>query len=138
MFEIENNKLIYNKDTIYQAIVKIYDIIFQDERQAVIHYRSLDYADKKGYMAVPKEFKPHINDKEDFKHINRNVLCIDKTGKEIWRIEAPELEKKADSFSHVSFNQEKHKWEGRTSAGHEFNLDISTGKLSNIRYDAAK
>ena len=89
-------------------------------------------------MNQPSGLSPEIQNEQDFNLINRNVICLDKDGKEIWRIEAPELERRADSFIHVFKNKKDGQWIAISHMGHECNLDIETGKLSNIRYDAVK
>ena len=139
MFKINGNKLLLNNKTIYEAIDKIYEIVFEDPDKVVIKYFSLDYAENKVNMEHPRELWPNIEDEEDFKLINRNVLCIDKNGNEVWRIEAPHLkDRRPDSFIHAFKNKNDGRWIAISHMGHECDLDINTGKLSNIRHYATK
>lgn len=139
MFAIENNKLLHNKRVIYEAIDKIYTLVFQDCDKAIIKYSSLDYAEEKGYYKNPLHImNPKIENEKDFQIINGNVLCIDKKGQILWRIEPPALEKNADSFIHFRYEKKKNIWSGTTHMGHECVVDISTGKLLNVDYDATR
>jgi|GEM_PF-2627510 len=139
MFEIQGINLLFNRQVIYQALDEIYEITYQTADDAIILYRSLGYAANKGYMEGPRELWSNIEDEEDFKLINRNILCIDKNGHEVWRIESPHLRsRRADSFLHVFKNKEDGRWLAISHKGHECDLDINTGKLSNIRRFAVK
>ncbi len=140
MFEINGLKLLFNGRCIYEALDKIQEIICQDREKAVIQYRSLGYAQKLGLMQGPHEMWLHIINADDFKLINQNVLCIDKNGHEVWRIESPvKNDRRPDSFIYVVNNKDTSgRWLAVTHLGHECELDIHTGKLSNIRHYAVK
>ena len=139
MFQKDRLNLFFNGKAIYRAIDEISEIVDQDDNQAILRYGSLGYAHYKGYMNGLRELWPDIKDEEDFKLINRNILCVDKEGNEIWRIEAPHLrDRRADSFIHFSFNNDKQRWEGTTHMGHECVVDVKNGKLSNIQHYATK
>lgn len=140
MFEIRDMSLLFNGSAVYEAIDEIQKIVFQDEDRAIIKYRSLGYAQKLGLMKGPAEIWTHITNPEDFKIINQNVLCIDRHGHEVWRIESPvERDRRPDSFIYVVNNKDTGgRWLAVTHLGHECELDINTGKLSNIRHYAVK
>lgn len=139
MFRADGLNLLFNEKVIYRAIDKIYEIVHQDDSKAVIRYFSLDYANYRGYMDNSCLVYPDIEDEEDFKLINRNVLCIDKDGNEVWRIENPApTDNRADSFINVFFRENEGKWKARTHNGHMCDIDLKTGKLSNIRHFATK
>lgn len=121
----KNNKLYYNGSEIYEAptdITEIFNDIVND--RAFIIYR--------GRNLLPDDYhditNPKINDPKLQEAINQNVLCIDKKGNVIWRIEST-LDYPED---HVRFVDNRHGvkqlWVYRRDA-REFMVDPENGKI---------
>jgi len=124
-FTVQNNKLCHDGVEIYEAPGEIDDtLVSQFNPQAVmIIYDAYDFVPNKEIPAVYRKAEPELQ-----KLINQNVLCIDKTGHILWRIE-PSGNRPVD---HVRFIKNRPDLEGlwvyRRDA-EEFKIDPQNGKI---------
>jgi len=134
MFSIDGVSLLYSGAAVFQAPDDIMRIYFQSKFCAILKYTSQSIAEEKGYFSI---LPPQIKNRDDLQLINQNILCVSNTGKIVWRIGlCDQLTTHADPYNYIY--EEKGHWIAVTDRGHECDLDIETGKVSNTRYFASR
>jgi len=134
MFSVNGNELLFEGHTIYKAPFTVHDPISLAENAVVFSYDPAGYASRKGYFDLPRS---GISEVSDLELINRNVMCVSSAGEVIWRIGlCDQLTTHADPYNYIY--EEKGHWIAVTDRGHECDLDIETGKVSNTRYFASR
>ena len=121
-YKTDYNKLIIDDEVIYEAPAKIDEIILNPiNAEAVLVMYD-------GFRLLPDDYhditNPKIKDPKLQEAINQNVLCIDKNGNIIWRIEST-FDYPID---HTHFFSEGGLWVYRRDA-REFMIDPANGKI---------
>lgn len=126
-YKVDGNKLIIEGKLVYEALGRIDDTLVNtfNSESIIILYDA--------YHLVPDKDKPAIyrkvDDPELQKTINQNVLCIDREGKILWRIE-PTGDRPVD---HAHFFEENgESWVYRRDA-EEYKIDPTNGKILEFR-----
>lgn len=129
-YTFKEDKLYYNKSIIFQAPTTITEL-FSDivNNRVFLIYR--------GRNLMPHDYNsitnPKIKDPQLQEAINQNVLCINKNGDIVWRIEST-LDYPEDHvrFIKADSNSEGVVWVYRRDA-REFMIDPSNGKVLSQR-----
>ena len=126
-YKKEFNKLTVEGKIIYEAPGEIDDLLVNpvNSEEILLIYDAYEY--------VPDKDKPRVyrqaNSPEQQELINQNVLCLDKSGKIIWRVE-PTDDKPID---HIYFFEENGGiWLYRRDAW-EYKIDPKNGKVLDFR-----
>lgn len=127
----EKQKIFYENKHIYTAPSKVDGSVTTKFNTYVFLYRAFDFVP---YKNLPVNLRPNIKDPDIQRKVNQNILCIDREGNELWRVDPTDKR----GFDHVDFMMSTDNtsvWSHRRD-GEEFKIDIKTGKILEMRLGA--
>ena len=126
-YQVDGNKLMINGKLVYEAAGEIEETVVNkfNAESIIIIYDPYYLVPDKDIPAIYRK----VDDPELQKTINQNVLCIDKEGNILWRIE-PTGDRPVD-HAHL-FEEGGDLWVYRRDA-EEYKIDPTNGKILEFR-----